>query len=175
MKIFQPTYEEYPDSPYFSRYINTVTDEDALNALRNQYKNILAMYDNLPEKIQNYAYAPNKWTVKELLGHMVDAERVFSYRAMCIARGEQQLLPGFDENSYMEFAHFSNRSLESILQEYKNLREANLALFESLTPAMLSKKGSANGNSVSVRALIWILAGHEQHHIHILQERYLSS
>jgi uncharacterized damage-inducible protein DinB len=173
MKILRPTAHEYPDHPYFGKYINTVKGDELLTALSIQSKAMIQIFSQLDTEKQDYCYSEGKWSLKELLGHIIDAERVFSYRVLCIARGEKQSLPGFDENEFMEKAKFSSRSLQSLLREYKALRLANVVLFKSLNITSQKRIGLANGNAVSARALMWMVAGHEQHHLNIINERYL--
>jgi len=120
----------------------------------------------------DYAYADGKWTVKQVLGHMADTERVFAYRALAFSR-EAIELPGFDQDVYMEKATFNTRNLEDIADEFKTVRESSLYLFRSLSDEQQIQKGIASGNPVSVRALAYMIAGHEMHHIKILKERYL--
>ena len=127
----------------------------------------------LTEAASQYRYAEGKWSIRELLGHLVDTERIFAYRALCLARGERQPLPGFDENAYVENAGFERRTLQSLLAEYLAVREATVLLFGSFDGAALVQTGVSNGNPVSVRALLHITAGHELHHAGILRERYL--
>ncbi len=126
------------------------------------------------EKNASFRYAEEKWSVKEVLGHIVDAERVFSYRALCIARGEKQSLPSFDENEYVQQANFDKRTLRNLLDEYDSVRLATVALFKSFSEEILMRKGIANGESITVQALLYIIAGHEIHHRRILDEKYLS-
>jgi hypothetical protein len=106
---------------------------------------------------------------------MIDTERILSYRALCIARGEKQSLPGFDENQYAEQAQYSRRSIKDLLREYRLVREANILMFSSFDEQMLSEVGTANGKSISARALLFIIAGHERHHLSIVKEKYLNS
>lgn len=158
---------------YYQRYIDKVHGDDFLSVMAQQLGDMENILANLPEEKALFAYAEDKWTVKELLGHIIDAERVFSYRALCIARGEQQPLPGFEQDEFVKTARFNKRDLESIVEEYRHLRRANIALFSSFTDEELNRKGTASGNPVTVRALMFIIAGHEKHHIDILLEKYL--
>lgn len=169
----RPSTHEYPQNPYFSRYIEKVDNEPITEVLNTQMKYILNLYENLSESQLLFRYAEGKWSLKELLGHLTDSERIFSYRALCIARGEKQALPGFDENEYMEAANFDQESVASLVRQYQCCRQSTLALLEGLNDHMLSQMGNANGNAVSARALIWMIAGHEKHHLDIIAERYL--
>ncbi|GAB3814667.1 hypothetical protein GCM10028895_07980 [Pontibacter rugosus] len=131
------------------------------------------MFKNISEERAEEAYAVGKWTMKELLQHLIDAERIFGYRALCFSRAEQADLPGWDENRYVYNSLANIRPLVQLLDEYELARRSNLAMFRSFTAEMLSSYGVANGNSMTVRGLIHVLAAHELHHIKILEERYL--
>ncbi|NIK72609.1 putative damage-inducible protein DinB [Thermonema lapsum] len=156
----------------YHHYVQLLDDDLLLSLHRNQ-EEINRLLEPLTEAQASYAYAPGKWSIKEVLGHIVDAERVMSYRAMSLARGEKQSLPGFDENEYVRQAHFSRRSMRSLLDEFNHLRNANIVLFESFDETALARKGIANGIEVSVLALCAIVAGHAIHHVHVLKEKYL--
>lgn len=120
-----------------------------------------------------YAYAPGKWTIKEMMGHIIDTERIFSYRITAFARGEKQPLPGFEQDDYMASSNFSNRSLLSLTEEFSLLRKANLYLFRSLTEEELNRTGTASGRKISVRAILFATAGHLIHHTEIIKNKYL--
>ncbi len=166
----KPHSTEYPS--FFSRYVDLVSETDPISVL--QQKNAGLLLRSLSEQQGRYRYAEGKWSIKEVLGHVVDAERIFAYRALSIARGEKQSLPGFDENAYVENARFESRTFESVLAEYAAVREATILLFQSFDETILSQTGVSNNNPASVRALVYITAGHEQHHVNILNERYLN-
>ncbi|MGA0560048.1 DinB family protein [Larkinella sp. VNQ87] len=168
----KPSAHEYPVDSFFARYINLVDTENVTGLLRQQCAIVESLFKNLTVAQQDYRYATGKWSPKEMLGHMIDTERIFMYRALCIARGEQQSLPGFDENGYADTAQFSNQSQQQLLQHYGFVRQSTLALAESLTEEALDRIGTANGSPVSARAFFTILAGHERHHLTILAERY---
>lgn len=165
----QPQTQEYPAA--FSNYINLV-DGDIIEILERQSSEFSNFLNNLAEK-GDYAYAPGKWTIKELVGHMIDTERIMVYRLVCFARNEKTTLPGFDEDSYVTHAFFKNRSVFSLSEEFAALRKANMFLIKTLNDEELDRVGNANGKNVSVRALIYILAGHVIHHTNIIKERYL--
>ena len=159
--------------PYAASYINLVpTGTDPRAALRTQPQEIHAVFANLTEAQAEKAYAPGKWTLKEMLLHQIDSERVFAYRAMRFARADSQDLPGFDQDTYVDHSAANARSLASLLAEYDATRAATLALFESFTEEQLDRRGSANGGPATVRALLFIVPGHEQHHLNIIRERY---
>lgn len=172
--MYKPLPTEYAQSPFHSRYIEKVTNDNIIEALTQQQAAALPFFQSLSDEQLNFRYAEGKWSIKEVLGHIIDTERIMAYRALCIARGEQQALPGFDENAYVHTADFASRSINDLLQEYKVVREANLALFHSFDETKLTRMGNANGRSVSTRALLFIIAGHELHHWQIIRERYLN-
>lgn len=166
----QPT--EY--APYYERYVSLVPDGPIVEVLRTQVADTLRLLRALPESRGEHRYAPGKWSVKELLGHVIDAERVFSYRALRFGRNDPTELPGFDENVYAPAGGFSARTLASLLDELETVRRATVFLFEGFPPEAWSRQGVASQNAVSVRGLAYIIAGHERHHRSILAERYLA-
>ncbi|MES2446501.1 MAG: DinB family protein [Bacteroidota bacterium] len=165
----RPQIQEYPEA--FSNYINLV-EGDVMEILTNQISDFANFLNNLVEKA-DYAYAPGKWTIKELVGHMIDTERIMIYRLTCFARNEKAPLPGFDEDHYVANANFSARSLFNLSEEFAQLRKSNLFLFDSLSEEELNRVGNASGKSISVRAMVYMLAGHVIHHTKIIKERYL--
>lgn len=170
----KPSGNEYPQNKYFSFYIEQVDNQNVIEALTWQKEIVINLYKNLSEEQKKFRYAEGKWSPHEILGHLTDTERIFGYRALCIARGEKQSLPGFDENEYAHGAKFSEISFESLLEQYRLTRESSLALFSSFTEDVASQIGLANGNEVSAKALIWMIAGHEIHHLKVLKEKYLN-
>lgn len=166
----RPQTHEYP--AWAETYIKLIDGDDILNILERQATEFPGLISDLIEKA-DYAYAPGKWTIKELAGHIVDTERILVYRLTCFARGEHQSLPGFEEDDYVAHAHFSDRSLLSLSEEFALLRKANLYLFKSLTEAELGRTGTANDKQITVRALLFVIAGHIMHHVQIIKERYL--
>lgn len=165
----RPQTHEYPTS--FSSYMEVV-DGNVMSHLTKQSVDVTIFFKGLSSK-ENYAYAQGKWTVKEVLGHLIDTERVMSYRLMCFARGEQQDLPGFDEDAYVKNANFGNKELDKLCEEFSLLRHANIALINSLNETELAKSGSANGKKITVRALAYMLAGHVIHHLRVVRDRYI--
>lgn len=160
-------------NPAFARYIARVGgEEDILEALDRQTREVSAVFAPLDEARALHRYAPEKWSVREVLGHMTDTERVMGYRAMAIARGERQPLPGFDENEYMAEAPYGNRPLRETLQQFAHLRESHVLMFRQLAPADWLRAGTTGGHPTSVRALAWVLVGHVRHHLAVLAERY---
>ena len=166
----RPQPDEY--SAFAARYVDLVGNDPILDILDYQKDNSYNFFTRIGPEEAAHAYAEGKWTIKQVLGHMADSERVFAYRALVFSR-EAIDLAGFNQEVYMEHATFNNRSIEDIADEFKAIRESTLYLFKSFTAEQLMQKGVANGNPVSVRALAYMIAGHEMHHIKILKEKYL--
>ncbi|HTL80553.1 MAG TPA: DinB family protein [Bacteroidia bacterium] len=160
-------------APYYLRYIDLVKG-DPIRLLESQILDFKALLSEIPEEKEEFAYAVGKWTVKEVVGHIIDTERIMAYRALCFARGEKQPLPGFDEDDYTVKANFNSRSLMEIAHEFGVVREATIALFKTFSDEDLDKKGIASNNPVTPRALLYIIAGHHIHHEAVLKERYLA-
>lgn len=165
----RPQPNEYPS--WGEKYIKLVEGNDVFNSLEQQATEFPEFLNNFIEKA-DYAYAGGKWTIKELTGHLIDTERILCFRLLSFARGEQSELPGFQEDEYVKTAHFGDRSLLSFGQEFSLLRKANLYLFRSLNEAELNRVGTASGKQITVRALLFIVAGHIIHHTQIIKERY---
>ena len=168
----RPAPDEFPS--FFAGYVAHVPDGDVVEALIGSAEIAAALLHDVTENIADQAYAEGKWTLKEVLLHCADVERIFAYRALRIARGDETPLPGWDENSYVPESGASARSLHSILDEFESVREATVTLFQGLPEEAWSRVGTANGRSVSVRAIAWISAGHLLHHLQVMQERYLA-
>ena len=143
-----------------------------LRHLREQGPRTQALLAGLTEAQGGHAYAPGKWTVKRLVQHLADGERLFCYRALCVARGDEQPLPGFDEDRYAAHDGSDSRTLAAIAADFAAVRAATLTLFAGLDAAAWARRGTANGAPISVRALPWLIAGHELHHLAVLHERY---
>jgi uncharacterized damage-inducible protein DinB len=169
MAIKRPDQSEF--APFYAGYIAKVPDSGPVPLLQQQIGE-LERLRALPDDKANHAYDTGKWTVKELIGHVADAERVFSYRLTRIARGDKTPLPGFDENAWARTAPHRKRPIAAVVDELIAIRRATLALVESLDESTMSNVGLANNNSISARAICWILAGHTKHHLDILAERY---
>ena len=167
----KPTTADYPE--YFGRYISQVDEEDLGEAFKNQFPKIENFLRSIDEEKAGYAYAPGKWTLKELLQHIIDAERIFDYRALCFARNETISLPSFDENLYAENSNANARNWKSLSNEFINVRRSTEDLFKSFSDTMLQQKGIANNNRISVLSLGFITVGHVYHHIKVVKERYL--
>jgi uncharacterized damage-inducible protein DinB len=166
----RPEADEF--NPYYGRYIDQVPDGDVLDTLERQLEETVLLLDRFGEARGGYRYGEGKWSVKEVCGHLADVERIFVYRALCVARGETGALPGFDENAYVANADFDARTLNSLLGELTAVRRATLSFFRNLDDAAALRRVTANGAPHSARALAWNIAGHERHHVAILKERY---
>jgi hypothetical protein len=165
-----PQAEEFPI--FYKGYVDTVSD-DVLAELEQQIESFSALLRSIPAEKASFAYAEGKWTIKELAGHVIDTERIMAYRALRIARNDATPLPGFEENDYVANAHFADRSLENLADEFAALRKANMYLIRSLNAIEIDRSGISNDKPISVRALIFIMAGHVNHHVAILKQRYL--
>lgn len=172
-KIEKPKDGEFP--PYAIMYIKLLPDDGLLlKHLKENFDKTKEFILSLPEEKLTYRYAKNKWTIKEILVHIIDDERIYAYRALCFARNDKTELPGFEQDDYALFSNANERSIENILNEYEAVRNATITLFESFDEAALLRKGIANKNKATVRALGYHLAGHELHHINIIKEKYLN-
>ncbi len=168
----RPQAGEYP--AYAAPDIDLVEGEDAAEALRAQSEALQALFDPLDDAlVSGLTYADGNWTVKQVLGHLCDDERIFAYRLLCIARGDERPLAGFDEKAYMRDAGFESRPLDDLLEEYRTVRQATLSLLDGLPALAWQRRGTANGHPVSVRGLAFHIAGHELRHLRLLRERYL--
>ncbi|MEQ8238217.1 MAG: DinB family protein [Cyclobacteriaceae bacterium] len=166
----RPKEEEY--APFYQGYIAAVPEGDIIPMLQTQQESFMCVLNNLSTADLFYSYSDNKWTVAQVLGHIIDTERLMSSRALQIARGEIQELPGFDQDEYVNLGNFEKRSVYSFSQEFQGLRMSNIALFSSFDENDLSKKGVASGVIFTVRSLVFITAGHLAHHLNILSEKY---
>jgi uncharacterized damage-inducible protein DinB len=160
-------------APEFSNYVTLVPEGDIIQTLEQQIENSLSLLRTIPSDKANFRYAPGKWSVKELLGHMIDSERIFSYRALRFARNDQTPLSGYEQNDYVRDTDFDSRNLDDMVEEFATVRRATIQLFRPLNDAEWLRHGKANENDISVRALAYIIAGHELHHMGVLRSRYL--
>ena len=167
----KPLPANYPG--HFKRYIDLVPETESLSAILNQGLEIMPFLSAISEEKSMYAYAEGKWTIKELLQHIIDAERIFTYRALCIARGEKENLPGFEENDYAANSFANNRRWDSLVKEFLTVRQSTELLFKSFTEEMLDSLGTSNNKTIDVSSIGFIIAGHYYHHKKILLERYL--
>ncbi|MBK7267852.1 MAG: DinB family protein [Ignavibacteriales bacterium] len=162
---------EYPE--YYATYYKQINPQiHIFDMMETQRNRLIAAVSNLSQDKQHFRYAAGKWSVLEVLGHCIDTERIFGYRVLGFVRGETQSLPGYDENIYVAEGNFDQRSLESLLKEFNGLRQANLALFESLCEEDYLKAGVANNKEMKVNALLYLIPAHLEHHLQILKERY---
>jgi len=161
-------------APYHSTYFAHVPDGDIVATLRAQLDEALALLRSISAARHTSRYAPGKWSVTELFGHVVDLERAFGFRAMCFARRDPGPLPSVDEDPYVAAAAFDDRGLASLIEEFEHLRRANLALFASFDEPTLERRGTASGHVMSVRGMMYLTAGHVAHHLNVLRERYLA-
>ena len=170
MNLTRPEKNEY--SEHYEKYVSLIGGTDVLSVLEAQRLQTLQLFAGRSERDGNFRYAADKWTVKEVLGHVTDAERVFSYRALRIGRGDTTPLPGFEQDDYVKNGNFGQRTLAELVEEFAAVRTASVLLFQNLKGADWSRRGTASNNPVTVRALAYIVAGHELYHRRILDDRY---
>jgi uncharacterized damage-inducible protein DinB len=171
-KIQKPEAGEY--APYAIMYIGLLPDDElVLEHMQDNLKTVLALIRSMPAEKLTYRWAEGEWTIKEILGHVIDDERIYCYRALRFARNDPTELPGFEQDDYVLYSGANERDLEEILAEYTAVREATLTFFNSLEEPALTRAGVANGHLMSVRAAAYHLAGHELHHLHSIRENYL--
>ena len=161
--------------PYYDRYISLIPGNDLLGTLEKQLPKTVALLYGRSEEDGSRRYAPDKWTVKEVVGHLIDTERIMAYRALRIARNDRTPLAGFEQDDYVRDGPFADLRLPDLVEEFKSVRSATLAFFRHLRAGDWTRRGTANQKEISVRALAFIIAGHELHHRHILEERYFAS
>lgn len=171
LHIAKPNNSEYP--VYFESYIQPIDSDNLLDLLAKSGQQCASFFQNIPVAKQEFRYADKKWTPKEILLHCIDAERIFMYRALRFSRNDPSNLSGFDENLFAPQSNANNRSMAHLLAEFQHVRASTIALFEGMTQEMCLRIGAANGNLVSVRALGFFVVGHEQHHVSVIQHRYL--
>lgn len=172
-KSERPAPEEY--HPFYQGYVALVPEGDLLDALAHQSADMVSLLERVSEERAGQSYEPGKWTFKELVGHVIDGERVFAYRAMCLARGESQPLPGMDQDTYVQHANFNARTLADLVAEFEHVRASTLHLIRGFDASAWSRRGVVNDNEITVRALAHIIAGHTAHHLKVLRERYLAT
>ncbi|PFG05355.1 DinB family protein [Bacillus sp. es.034] len=169
--ISKPETNEYP--PYYKGYVNNVPDGDLLQILDEQHKETKKLLMDLSEEKAEYQYAPGKWTIKEVIGHITDTERIMCYRLLSIARGEKGMLPGYNDDDYVKRGQFNCFSLSDLLHHQALVRQHTILLLSSMDEEALRQRGNANGSEVTARAIAYIIAGHEMHHRRIIKDRYL--
>lgn len=170
--MIRPQTSEY--APYYETYTSLVPEQDVIAVLGSQPTELQDIFVALPEEKGTFAYAPGKWALKVVLSHLIDGERIFAYRVLRIARGDETPIEGFEQDGYIEHSHAVDRSFGDLLEEFNLLRRANLLMLNSLHDDDWSRVGTASGAAVSVRALAFIMAGHVRHHVRVLKERYFA-
>jgi len=165
--------ETKESNDYYKIYINQVDGDNFLNVLEESLPQTIAFLHSLNPENWNYRYADNKWSIKEVMLHVIDTERIMAYRALRIARNDKTPLAGFDQDEYIPYVNAENRSPTSIIEEYKSVRNATIEMYKYFSDEMLSAAGTASGNPFTPRALGFVIAGHEKHHLRIVRERYL--
>lgn len=169
--IARPDTSEY--APFYEGYVSQVPEGDVLELLERQLGDTIHLLGQVSEARADHRYAEGKWSIKEVAGHLVDTERVFAYRLLTFARGDAGPLPGFDENTFVANGAFATRTLRDLVGEFVHVRRATLHMLRGLDDAAWAREGVANGNRITVRALPFVMAGHERHHVRLLRERYL--
>lgn len=173
LTISKPEENEY--LPYYGKYVALVADGDIIAALAQQIDETLGLLRSIPEAQANFRYAPGKWSIKELVGHMLDSERIFAYRALRFARNDRTPVPGYEQDDYIREASFDDCALGDLAAEFESVRQSSLYLFKHLNAEAWTRRGTANESEVSVRALAYLIAGHELHHREILRSKYLQA
>lgn len=166
----RPQPEEF--ASFYQGYIDLVSD-DVIGELEDQATSFPTFVRSLPPEKMEYAYAPGKWTIKQIVGHLIDNERILAYRLLCLSRKDPTPLPGYDQNEYIAKSYYRTKDTETILKEFEAVRRANLFLYKSLQPTDLDYIGTANNHPISAKALLFVIAGHLNHHRKIIGERYL--
>ncbi|MBT2690213.1 DinB family protein [Bacillus sp. ISL-47] len=169
----KPEANEY--APYYEAYVHSVPDGDLLEILDKQVKETVNLLKNLNEDQASFRYAQGKWTIKEVIGHVTDTERIMGYRLLCISRGETAMLPGYDDNQYVKEGNFNRFNVKELLEQLSIVRQNTLGLLKSLDDESLMQRGNANGTEVTARAIAYIIAGHELHHRNLIKERYMKA
>lgn len=171
--IERPKLGEY--KPYYDRYISLIPGNDIIGTLEKQLPKTVALLSGRSDEEGNFRYEPGKWSLKEVIGHLNDTERIMAYRALRIARGDQTPLPGFEQDDFVRDGPFADLSLSSLVEEFQTVRAATLSLLRTFRPQDWTRRGHASDHEITVRALVYIIAGHELHHRNIVEERYLKN
>ncbi len=158
---------------YYKSYINLVEENELIEALENQRQITIDLFSSIQLEKENYKYGIGKWTIKELMQHIIDSERIFNYRALRFSRKDHTELTGYDDNDFIKNSNCKNRTLANLIQEFKIVRQSTIYLFQSMNTDSIDFKGKANGNEITSRIIGWMIAGHSTHHCQILKERYL--
>jgi hypothetical protein len=170
--LLRPASSDY--APYYERYISLIPEGDILGTLSAQLDETLSFLAGIPESRAGHRYAPGKWSIREVVGHLIDGEKIFGDRALRIGRGDTTPLPGFDEDAYVANANFDNVALADLAHEFELARRSNIMMFRHFPREAWERRGTANGNPVSVIAIAFIMAGHEMHHAGVIRSRYLT-
>jgi DinB superfamily len=168
----RPEKSEYAE--FYETYISLVEEFDIVSVMQKQLEEVNDLFSDITDEKGVHTYQEGKWTIKELLGHLIDGERIFAYRAFRFSRADKTQLPGFDQNPYIENANYNLVKIADLLAEFSLLRQSNIFFFRNLSEEMWSRTGIASDNPISVRALAFVMVGHVRHHIKILKERYLA-
>jgi hypothetical protein len=171
MSLTRPLPGEYAEG--YAPYFTDATNGDVLAQLQSQLDEVAALFSGLSEAQGAFRYAPGKWSLKDLLQHLSDGERIFAYRCLCVGRGDATPLPGFDENAYAAVSGAEARTLADLVSDWRAARGASLALFQSLPDAAWMNRGTTNGRAITTRCIPYIMAGHAAHHLAVIRERYL--
>jgi len=169
--MIRPLPTEYP--AYFAQYIDLVKNDDIIKELKSQIVEVRQFMAEIPQEKENFIYAPGKWTIKEVLGHIIDTERIMAYRALRFARKDKTELHGFDQKAFVSNANFNERTLKDLAYEFAIVRESNLILFKHFNEDTLPEKGKSNGAEITVRALLFMIAGHVKSHLETIKTKYL--
>ena len=169
-QALKPDSSEY--APYYGKYVSLVTTGDVLTALSSQIENTVAALRRCGEDRSRFRYAPGKWSIREVLGHMIDAERIFAYRALRFARADQTPLPGFEQDEFVANGPHDACRMSDLIDEFITVRHATVSMFQNLQPEAWTRAGQASGNRMSVRAAAYVIAGHELHHMAVLRNQY---
>ena len=167
----RPNKNDYAE--YYHGYIQLIEGDDPVSILEKQMKTTQKFLQEIPADKERFKYAENKWSVKEVIGHMLDTEKVMYYRALCIARGENKSLPGFEQDEYVKEANFNCLDISDLIMDYRLTRQSSILLYKNFDEIILEKRGKADNKEVTVLALAFIIVGHEAHHIKVLKEKYL--
>lgn len=168
----RPLVNEY--IPYYQSYVDLVKGNEIIPVLESQIDEFITLMKTIPEERKTYTYAEGKWSIAELLGHLIDSERIMAFRALWFARNDPNPLPGFEQDDYVKIAGSNNRTLSSFTDEWVPLRKSNIILYKSFDNDAIRRHGIANDNDITVLALLFIIAGHFTHHLNILKEKYLN-
>lgn len=171
MSILDEVLEQAPQ--YYHRYIRLIGSQDPIVIMEAQSEELDEFIGSIEQNMYNTAYEPGKWTIKEVIGHMLDVERIFGYRALAFSRGDKTMIPGFEQDDYVKNADFNNRAMDELLEEFYHLRQANIILFKSLSEEQMEQKGNASGNSFTLKALSYLIPGHVMHHMNVIESKYL--